>query len=72
MRDLQIARADHVKDLLTAHAILNVRGAEVQKVGDLVVTGKTLAGRGHNDHAAGFIGLNNSLDLGKLPGVGKR
>ena len=49
-----------------------MRGAEVQKIGDLVVAGKALAGRGHDDHAAGLVGLHDGLDLGELLGVGER
>ena len=72
VRDLEIARADHVENFLAAHAVFDVRGAEVQKVGDLVVAGKALAGRGHDDHAAGLVGLHDGLDLGELLGVGER
>ena len=72
MDDLGVAVADHLKNVLAGNAVLNVRGAEIEKVGDLVVILEALARRGDDDHAAGGICVYNGFDLGKLMCVGER
>ena len=49
-----------------------MRGAEIEKISDLMVAGEALARRGDDDHAAGGVGFHDGLDLGELAGVGER
>ena len=70
--DLVVAVADHGEDVLARNAVLDVRGAEIEKIGDLMVAGEALTRRGDDDHAAGGVGFHDGLDLGELAGVGER
>ena len=70
--DLVIAVADHGEDILARNAILNVCGAEIEQIGDLVVAGEALARRGDDDHAAGGVGVHDGLHFGELVRVGER
>ena len=70
--DLVVAVTDHGEDVLARNAVFDVRGAEIEKIGDLMVAGEALARRGDDDHAAGGVGFHDGLDLGELAGVGER
>ena len=59
--DLVVAVADHGEDVLARNAVFDVRGAEIEKIGDLMVAGEALARRGDDDHAAGGVGFHDGL-----------
>ena len=57
--DGDVAIADHLKDGVAVHAVLQVRVAQVQQVCELVVVRAALAGGGHDDHLPRGVGAHD-------------
>ena len=70
--DGDVALADHLKDALAAHAVLQMRVAEVEEVCELVVVRVALSGSGHDDDPARGVGAHDVAHLFKLLGVRHR
>lgn len=70
--DGDVAIADHLKDGVAVHAVLQVRVAQVQQVCELVVVRAALAGGGHDDHLPRGVGAHDVAYFFKLFGVRHR
>ena len=67
--DLQIAGADHLKNIGAVHPILGVGVAQVEQIGDLVVAAEALARRGHDHHPPLRVGQQDIPHLAVLIGI---
>ena len=63
---LQIPAANHVEHAVAADAVLQVRVAQVQQVGDLMVVLEPLAGGADHHHPAAGVCLHDGAHLGEL------
>ena len=70
--DGDVAIGDHLEDGVAAHAVLQVRVAQVQEVCELVVVRAALAGSGHDDHFPRGVGTHDVAHFFKLFGVRHR
>ena len=70
--DGDVAIGDHLEDGVAAHAVLQVRVAQVQEVCELVVVRAALAGSGHDDHLPRGVGAHDVAHFFKLFGVRHR
>ena len=70
--DGDVAIGDHLEDGVAAHAVLQVRVAQVQEIGELVVVRAALAGSGHDDHLPCGVGAHDVAHFFKLFGVRHR
>ena len=66
--DLDETGTDSGDDILTRHAVGDVRVTEIEKIRQLVVAGVALARRGADHNAPRGVSLDNGLDLFKLFG----
>ena len=67
--DAGVAGNDHVVNLGAVHTVLGVGMAQVQKVRNFVVLGKTLACGGDHHHLPVRVRLNDIANLAVLPGI---